>query len=72
MVSDFEENRMDGQIDAVMSKMQQQGIIKLYTVEKPIIVPNYEKNISIGSTVQTYQVPKRTDYDAFMFRGYSV
>lgn len=72
MVSDFEENRMDGQIDAVMSKMQQQNIIKLYTVENPIIVPNYEKNTSVGSTVQTYQVPKRTDYDAFMFRGYSV
>jgi len=69
MVKEVEEKRMDGQIDAVMSKMQQKGLLRLYSLDKAIVKPNTDISTS---SVQTYQVPRHTDYDSYSFRGFSV
>lgn len=69
MVNEVESEGMDGQIDAVMCRMQQQGRIRLYAPAKPIVLPFNPDNISM---IQTYVVEKTDEYDPFLFRGFRV
>jgi len=69
MIAEVDAVGMDGQIDAVMCKMQQEGRLRIYAPRKPVVLPFNPDNISM---IQTYVVKETDDYDPFLFRGYRV
>jgi len=69
MVNEVESVGMDGQIDAVMCRKQQEGGVRIYAPQKAIVVPFNPDNVSM---IQTYVVEETDAYDPFLFRGYRV
>jgi len=69
ILAEVEAEGLDGQIDAVLSRMQQKGGLVIRSGTDPVIVPDYTDGIS---TVQEYKVQKGNGKDRFDFRGYRV
>jgi len=66
-VDEVDKNKIDGQIDAYMSRMAQQGKIAIYGFLSPVF---YTYN-DVLSDIQVPIKPKK-DIDPFNFRGYNV
>jgi GR25 family glycosyltransferase involved in LPS biosynthesis len=66
ILDEVQARKMDGQIDAFLSRMAQQGKIKIYSVKEP-----WFENTSIDSNIQ-YILDPSPGQDPFMFDGYLV
>jgi len=67
LVDEVDQNKIDGQIDAYMSRMAQQGKLVIYAYRHPI----FNTYIDLVSDIQMPIKPKK-DIDPFNFRGYTV
>lgn len=67
LVDEVDQNKMDGQIDAYMSRMAQQGKLVIYAYRYPI----FKTYNDLISDIQIPIKPKK-DIDPFNFRGYKV
>lgn len=69
ILAEVESEGLDGQIDAVLSRMQQKGGLVIRSGSEPVIIPHYTDGLS---TVQEYKVQEEAGTDRFDFRGYRV
>lgn len=66
-IDEVDKNKMDGQIDAYMSRMSQQGKLELYAYRHRI----FHTYTDLSSDIQAAIKPKK-GVDPFEFRGYNV
>lgn len=67
ILDEVQARKMDGQIDAFLSRMAQQGKIKIYSVNEPW----FKNSASTDSNIQ-YRLNPSPGQDPFMFDGYMV
>jgi GR25 family glycosyltransferase involved in LPS biosynthesis len=72
IIKEVEVNKIDGQIDAYLSRMQQQDKINIYMVRNPCVFhTHYENNKPVTSSIQT-NVRKIKNINPNDFDGYIV